>query len=176
MFSNLTQNSVIYIMDLNNSPKITSGLVESISLPRPKYNGFNPTFETVVDIVANIAGERREFKGVPNNAVADFGEAAFILAENKEVLGSYINSMLQNKINTQGDIITQLRNQISNDKQTEAFTAAFHAIDDKVDAIAAKIPNTVPITWPNLTAVNNTPYAGGYGNWGYNGFGGSIIF
>ena len=96
MFSNLTQNSVIYIMDLNNSPKITSGLIESVSLPRPKYNGFNPTFETVVDIVANIAGERREFKGVPNNAVADFGEAAFILAENKEVLGSYINSMLQN--------------------------------------------------------------------------------
>ena len=96
MFSNLTQNSVVYIMDLNNSPKITSGLVESISLPRPKYNGFNPTFETVVDIVANIAGERREFKGVPNNAVADFGEAAFILAESKEVLGSYINSMLQN--------------------------------------------------------------------------------
>ena len=96
MFSNLTQNSVIYIMDLNNSPKITSGLIESVSLPRPKYNGFNPTFETVVDIVANIAGERREFKGVPNNAVADFGESAFILAENKEVLGSYINSMLQN--------------------------------------------------------------------------------
>lgn len=96
MFSNLTQNSVIYIMDLNNSPKITSGLIESVSIPRPKYNGFNPTFETVVDIVANIAGERREFKGVPNNAVADFGEAAFILAENKEVLGSYINSMLQN--------------------------------------------------------------------------------
>ena len=96
MFSNLTQNSVIYIMDLNNSPKITSGLIESVSLPRPKYNGFTPTFETVVDIVANIAGERREFKGVPNNAVADFGEAAFILAENKEVLGSYINSMLQN--------------------------------------------------------------------------------
>ena len=96
MFSNLTQNSVIYIMDLNNSPKVTSGLIESVSLPRPKYNGFNPTFETVVDIVANIAGERREFKGVPNNAVADFGEAAFILAENKEVLGSYINSMLQN--------------------------------------------------------------------------------
>ena len=96
MFSNLTQNSVIYIMDLNNSPKITSGLIESVSIPRPKYNGFNPTFETVVDIVANIAGERREFKGVPNNAVADFGEAAFILAENKEVLSSYINSMLQN--------------------------------------------------------------------------------
>jgi hypothetical protein len=64
---------------------------------------------------------------------------------------------LQNKINTQGDIITQLRGQISNDKQTEAFNAAMRALDDKIDAIAAKQPNTVPVAYPNLTAVNNTP-------------------
>jgi hypothetical protein len=93
---------------------------------------------------------------------------------------------LQNKINTQGDIITQLRNQISNDKQTLQFNAAFHAIDDKIDAIAAKQPNTVPVQYPNLTAVNNTPYVGqgyypggypgfGWNNWN-NGFGGGIIF
>lgn len=80
---------------------------------------------------------------------------------------------LQNKINTQGDIITQLRNQISNDEQTLKFNSAFHALDDKIDAIASKQPNTVPVTWPNLTAVNNTPYAGGmyYGN----GFG-NVVF
>lgn len=76
---------------------------------------------------------------------------------------------LQNKINTQGDIITQLRNQISNDNQTLAFNSAFRALDDKIDAIAAKQPNTVPVTWPNLTAVNNTPYAGGF--YGYGSFG-----
>lgn len=72
---------------------------------------------------------------------------------------------LQNKINTQGDIITQLRGQISNDKQTEAFGAAFRALDDKIDAIAAKQPNTVPVIYPNLVAVNQTPY-GGY-TYGY---------
>ena len=82
---------------------------------------------------------------------------------------------LQNKINTQGDIITQLRNQISNDQQTLQFNAAFHALDDKIDKIASKQPNTVPITWPNLTAVNNTPYVGGYPYYG-NGFGGGIVF
>lgn len=64
---------------------------------------------------------------------------------------------MQSKIDTQGDIITQLRNQISNDKQTEAFNAAMRALDDKIDAIAAKQPNTVPVAYPNLTAVNNTP-------------------
>lgn len=82
---------------------------------------------------------------------------------------------LQNKIDTQGDIITQLRNQISNDRQTLQFNAAFHALDDKVDGIAAKQPQTVPVAWPNLVAANATPYigqaySGNYGGWGaYNG-------
>lgn len=83
---------------------------------------------------------------------------------------------LQNKINTQGDIITQLRNQISNDNQTLAFNRAMNAIDDKIDAIAAKQPNTVPVQWPNLIAANATPYVGGYGYGFNNGFGGSIVF
>ena len=88
---------------------------------------------------------------------------------------------LQNKINTQGDIITQLRNQISNDHQTLQFNAAFHALDDKIDNIAAKQPQTVPVQWPNLVGVNATPYIGqGFypgGNYGWgNGFGGSIVF
>jgi len=83
---------------------------------------------------------------------------------------------LQNKINTQGDIITQLRNQISNDHQTLQFNAAFHALDDKIDGIAAKQPNTVPVQWPNLIGVNATPYigqgfypGGNFGGWGSNG-------
>ena len=89
---------------------------------------------------------------------------------------------LQNKINTQGDIITQLRNQISNDHQTLQFNAAFHALDDKIDSIAAKQPNTIPVQWPNVVAANATPYVGqglypgyGYGGFG-NGFGGGIVF
>lgn len=72
---------------------------------------------------------------------------------------------LQNKINSQGDIITQLRNQISNDHQTLQFNAAFHALDDKINAIAAKQPNTVPVQWPNIVAANATPYIGNV--WGY---------
>jgi hypothetical protein len=84
---------------------------------------------------------------------------------------------LQSKIDTQSDIITQLRGQISNDKQTLQFNAAFHALDDKIDAIAAKQPQTVPVQWPNLVAANATPYVGGYGYGGYgNGFGGGIVF
>ena len=77
---------------------------------------------------------------------------------------------LQSKIDTQSDIITQLRNQISNDKQTEAFTAAFNVLNQKVTELAARQPNTVPVTWPNLAAVNTTPYvSGGYYQGGFNG-------
>lgn len=78
---------------------------------------------------------------------------------------------LQSKIDTQADIITQLRGQISNDKQTEAFTAAFNVLNQKVTELAARQPNTVPVVWPNLQAVNATPYvSGGYYQGGFNGF------
>ena len=77
-----------------------------------------------------------------------------------------------NAISGQNTLITK-----SNDHQTLQFNAAFHALDDKIDAIAAKQPNTVPVQWPNLIAANATPYVGGYGYGGFgNGFGGSIVF
>ena len=47
-----------------------------------------------------------------------------------------------------------------------AFNKAITALDDKIDAIAAKQPNTTPVIWPNLTAVNTTPNMG-FNPWGY---------
>ena len=87
---------------------------------------------------------------------------------------------LQSKIDTQSDIITQLRGQLDNDRQTAQLFNAINPLQAKVNEIANKQPNTVPVQWPNLTAVNNTPNVGGYGygypyGWG-NGFGGSIVF
>ena len=85
---------------------------------------------------------------------------------------------LQDKINTQGDIITQLRSQLDNDRQTAQLFAAIKPLQAKVNEIANKQPNTVPVQWPNLIAANATPFIGqGYPNYGWsNGFGGSIIF
>ena len=89
---------------------------------------------------------------------------------------------LQSKIDTQSDVITQLRNQISNDHQTLQFNTAFQALDNKIGAIAAKQPNTVPVQWPNLVGVNTTPcigqsfYPGGnFGGWG-SGFGSGVVY
>ena len=65
-------------------------------------------------------------------------------------------------------MITQLRNQISNDAQTLALNNALHALDDKIDAIKAAQPNTVPVQWPNIVAANATPYVGNM--WGQTSF------
>lgn len=77
---------------------------------------------------------------------------------------------LQNKIDTQGDIITQLRGQISNDKQTEAFNNAMNALNEKINILAAKQPNTVPVQYPNIVAANATPWIGNYGFYPQNNF------
>jgi len=96
MFSNLSQNSILYVLDLQSSPKVLSGPIERVTPPRPKYNTFNPNLEMIVDVTATINGERREFKGIPNSSIANFGNDSFILAESRDALSSYINAMLQN--------------------------------------------------------------------------------
>ena len=84
---------------------------------------------------------------------------------------------MQAKIDTQSDIISQLRGQIDNANQTAAITGYVNSIvtplANKVNEIAAKQLPTVPVIYPNIQAVNNTPYMGGiYGNgvYGANGF------
>lgn len=78
---------------------------------------------------------------------------------------------MQSKIDTQGDIITQLRNNESNLQQTAQFAAMIAPLQAQINAIANKQPNTVPVQWPNITAVNTTPSILGWNNgWGSNSF------
>lgn len=74
---------------------------------------------------------------------------------------------LQGKIDSLTSQNTILRGQIDNAQQTAAITGYINSviapIQAQVNTIASKQPNTVPVEWPNLTAVNNTPYGFGYG-------------
>jgi hypothetical protein len=81
---------------------------------------------------------------------------------------------MQSKIDTQSDIITQLRGQLDNDRQTAQFTSLLAPIQAQVNTIAAKQINTVPVAWPNLTAVNTTPYAGSM--YGFGGISNGLVF
>ena len=91
---------------------------------------------------------------------------------------------MQSKIDTQADIITQLRNAADNANQTSQIIGYVNSVvaplQKSVTEIENKMPQTVPVQWPQLTAVNTTPYVnGGYypnGWYGGNGFGGNIVF
>jgi hypothetical protein len=80
---------------------------------------------------------------------------------------------MQAKIDTQADIIGQLRGQIDNANQTAAITGYVNSLvtplAQKVDQIASKQLPTVNVQWPQLTAVNTTPYMNNniYGVYGY---------
>ena len=52
------------------------------------------------------------------------------------------------------------------------LNAQLAGLAKEVDDIKCAMPNTVSVTYPNLVAVNNTPYMGGFGN----GFGGNFVF
>lgn len=100
MFTNLSQNSILYILETKDEPKLVNGTVMSVSLPRPQYATFGQTMDSVVDIVATVDGERREFKKVPcNSSIANFGADAFILADSKEAMTAHVNAALQTSKN-----------------------------------------------------------------------------
>lgn len=97
---------------------------------------------------------------------------------------------MQSKIDTQADIIGQLRSEADNARQSNQLMGYINSvvspIQRDIDDIKCKQPSTATVTYPNLVAVNATPYVsggyyqGGFGNgnyfgpgWGgFNGFGG----
>lgn len=101
---------------------------------------------------------------------------------------------LQDKLDAAREKNTQLSGEISQLNQNQyiagvvgqsmaPLNAQLAALNKEVDDIKCKLPNTVNVEYPNLVAVNATPYVNGgfYGNSGYNyyggnGFGGGIVF
>lgn len=78
---------------------------------------------------------------------------------------------LQNKIDTLVADNALLRSNVNNDRQTTLINNRFNEIENQLIAIKSAQPNTVPVQWPNLTAVNTTPYMYGWNNgWGSNSF------
>ena len=91
---------------------------------------------------------------------------------------------MQDKIDSLTANNALLRSQIDNANQTAQITNYVNAmvapLQKEVAEIANKMPQTVPVQWPQLTAVNTTPYVnGGYytnGWYGGNGWGNNIVF
>ena len=78
---------------------------------------------------------------------------------------------LQNKIDSLTADNALLRSNINNGEQTKFIDSKFNEIENQLIAIKASQPNTVPVQWPQLTAVNTTPNIYGWNNgWGSNSF------
>lgn len=99
MFSSLSRGSILQGIDRTDGMKWFTGSVERViptagNIQQPFNIGQFPVVN--VDIVANIDGKQREFRGVPGtNSIADFGEDSVILADNKDALYNYAKSLLR---------------------------------------------------------------------------------
>ena len=98
MFSNLSRGSILHGIDRRSQMKWFTGSIERVT---PSINNQYPSafgqFPGVnIDIVANVNGKQREFRGIPgNNSIADFGDDSIILADNKDALYNYVKSLLK---------------------------------------------------------------------------------
>jgi hypothetical protein len=81
---------------------------------------------------------------------------------------------LQNKIDSLTADNALLRSNANNERQTTLINERFNEIQNQLTAIKSSQPNTVPVQWPNIQAVNTTPFAGGFysfnNGWGSNSF------
>ena len=104
---------------------------------------------------------------------------------NNQAIIDKLNSMetraLQDKLDAAREKNTQLAGEISQMNQNQYIAgivgqsmapvnAQLAALNKEVDDIKCKMPNTVPVTYPNIVGINATPYMGFYGNLGGNGF------
>lgn len=85
---------------------------------------------------------------------------------------------LQNKIDSLVADNALLRSNANNERQTVLINSRFNDIENQLTSIKASQPNTVPVQWPQLTAVNTTPYVSGgfYGGFGNGFFGNNVSF
>lgn len=153
MFSSLSKGSVLYGLDTRGEIKLFTGSIERVTPPIPinVQNTFGRMPDMVVDIIAIVNGERKEFKQVPsNNAIADFGPNAFVLADNKDSLINYINAGLQESKNIVNSIdkhkarITQYEN-VLGDLNPSSNDSAVKELREEVGSLKAQLAEAISL-------------------------------
>ena len=113
MFSNLRQNSTIYILHKDGKPYIETGSVTAVSAPRPKYPipgsiGQIPQMETVVDVTVLINGQSVTLQGLPAQAdIADSPSGGnVVVSASREAMNAEVSSMKSKSENILASIDT----------------------------------------------------------------------
>lgn len=132
MFSGLQQGTTLYVLDKSKEPKVITGYIERVSPIHPMYPNYNPNvsfgsnLQTAVDIVVKIDGDKKEFIGVPSNAVIhSYGD--YVLSESRDSMIQEINAMLSNS-----------RSMVANIEQHKSNITACEKILRELDPVYSK--------------------------------------
>lgn len=149
MFSALRQGNPFYILEKGEQLSLKVGQVESVSLPKPKYNTYSPSLsfgmnmETVVDITVKVGDNKMEFKQVPSNlSIANFGDKGMVISESKEAMSSEIDGMLQsskqilNSVGYHEKMITSCEDML---KQLNPTFAKEQERDDAIETLTSQV-------------------------------------
>lgn len=103
MFSNLRQNSQIYILHKEATPYIETGQVVSVSSPVPKFpvTNFMAPQELVVDVVVKVNDNNITLQKLPANLdIADqgIGNGAVVITTSREAMNAEVDSLRQKSL------------------------------------------------------------------------------
>jgi len=99
MFSNLSKGNVLYGLDRRDKIEWFTASIEKVTpvYGKTQPNTFGQLPELRLDITAIVNGEQKSFQQVPsNNAIADFGDKSFVIADNKDSLYNYVKTLRKN--------------------------------------------------------------------------------
>lgn len=104
MFSNLRQNSQIYILHKGDNPYIEVGSVVSVSQPVPRFpvNNFGTPQELVVDLVVKVNDNDITLKKLPANLdIADQGafNESIVITTSREAMNAEVDTLRQKSLN-----------------------------------------------------------------------------
>lgn len=154
MFSTLSKGNILYGLDRRDKVKAFSATVESVTpvYGRVQGNMFGQIPEVRLDIVANINGEQKTFQQVPsNNAIADFGDKSFVIADNKDSLYNYVKSLRQTSKNIiesapyHESLIPQYDDVLNEIMPGSADSGKVKALENKVDSLTAQLAEAISL-------------------------------
>lgn len=154
MFSNLSKGNVLYGLDRRDKIKWFTASVEQVTptVSKTVPNTFGQFPELRLDIVCNINGEQKEFQQVPsNNAIADFGDKSFVIADNKDSLYNYTKTLKENskKIVDSApyheSLIPQYDEILNDLIPGSAETGKVKALEEKVDSLTAQLAEAISL-------------------------------
>lgn len=165
MFSGLRQNSLFYVLDKNDTPKLRIGQVVSVSNEQMKYPNtfvpgqYNPQpMETTVDVKVKFDDEELEFKRLPSKDVIA-NEKGVVVSDNKEAMNAEVEGMLmqsrailesidyhKNVVSSCEGMLSQLNPQIAKEK---AQAERISSLEGKVSGIEGKLDKVIGLLSKN---------------------------